>query len=293
MNTMISENADMIKCNHNLLESYCHAALIIDKKIKIATKSADKELRELLVQYGTFYEIAKAKYGLLIDEIFRDKLHVKIREKLLSLPTTFRTITINDLDFPKHLKTIPYSTPVLYTIGDISLFNTKTIGVVGSRQIDKKDDIDAGDRCVSRLLQKEYTIVSGLASGCDTIGHTYAVNHSGKTIAVIGTTLDKHFPKENYSLQEKIGKEHLLVSQYPIGINTYSSFFAHRNITTVGLSKDGLVVILSSDKSGTMHAIRECIDSGKQLYILSQNLNRGYEWTVEYQNKYKVVNNER
>ncbi|WP_249114146.1 DNA-processing protein DprA, partial [Vibrio parahaemolyticus] len=115
-------------------------------------------------------------------------------------------------------------------------------------------------------------IVSGLAAGSDTLGHQAALKYSGRTIAVIGTPLDQYFPKENRELQDEIAKNHLLVSEYPIGIRSFGSFFANRNRTTVGLSSEGVVVARAGDRSGTQYAIRHCVEQGKQLYALENNI---------------------
>jgi len=180
------------------------------------------------------------------------------------------------------LRDIPHATPVLYAIGDLELLYSKTIGVVGTRRIEKKPDIDAANSCLARLIEKEYTIVSGLASECDTLAHRFAVENGGKTIAVLGTPLDVYYPKENTKLQDEIAENHLLISQYPVGIDTTGACFAHRNTTTVGLSKEGLVVLLSPDKSGTLHAVSECVETGKQLYVLEHNIDRGFQWVEKY-----------
>ena len=179
---------------------------------------------------------------------------------------------------------------MLYCSGNIELVNAKTIAVVGTRQLEDDIDIVEGKKVLQRLLDKGYVIVSGLAKGCDTLAHSYVIEHGGKTIAVLGTPLNKYYPKENKHLQEIIASQHLVVTQYPIGIKTFPSHFAHRNKTTVGLSTEGVVVIRAGDKSGTQHAIKECIYTKKPLYVLMNNLNKGYGWVKNYKGFFKVPN---
>src|SRR5690606_30838806 len=99
-------------------------------------------------------------------------------------------------------------------------------------------------------------IVSGLAKGSDTLGHEAAIRFGGRTIAVLGTALNAFYPAENRKLQEEIATKHLLVSEYPIGLRSFGSFFANRNRTTVGLSSHGIVVARAGDRSGTQHAVK-------------------------------------
>jgi DNA processing protein len=122
------------------------------------------------------------------------------------------------------------------------------------------------------------------------LGHTSAIELNEKTIAVLGTPLTSSYPKENKELQEEIAKNHLLVSEYPIGIRSFGSYFASRNRTTVGLSTDGVVVARAGDKSGTQYAIRFSIDQGKPVYVLENNIHeKNYEWVSKYKKHIKVI----
>jgi DNA processing protein len=262
----------------NKKECVYHSALILEKKIGIATPKKDMEVRKLLLEYGSFEEIYNAKSSKITN---LDKLESKI-EKL-----DFRTITIKDEDFPKHLAQYENTTPVLYVMGDVSLFSNKSVAVVGTRKLEDEIDITAGEQITERLVRAGYTVVSGLAEGCDTLGHMKAIEFEGKTIAVLGTALDSYFPAKNRELQKEIAKNHLLVSQYPIGIRTFPNFFAHRNLTTVSLSTDGIVVVRAGDRSGTLHAVRHCVEQKKPLYVLVNNFGKGYDWVEE---NYKYEN---
>ncbi|MBD3249255.1 DNA processing protein DprA [Candidatus Woesearchaeota archaeon] len=260
-------------------ECFYHAALVINKSIKQGSKTEDQKARVLLKKYGSFEEIFRS---FSLDK----KDFSKIKKAIDKVPFDFSITTVNDPDYP--LKDIQYASPALYTRGNKDLLKNSSIAVVGTRKLKYQQDIDDGNSVMKRLLAKDYTIVSGLAFGCDALAHKYAVNNNGKTIAVLGTPLKKP-SGNNKDLEEMIGEKHLVVSQYPTGSATYPSYFAHRNITTVGLSKEGIVVMLSPDKSGTQHAIRECIKQEKQLYILDSNLDRGFRWTDKLEDSYKVV----
>jgi DNA processing protein len=267
-------------------ESFYHALLVLRKSLSIGTLSADKKTRAMLEKYGSFENIFQKSLDLFPEDFLKSDLAEELKDK--TERHDFRTLTVNDALFPQFLKAIPYASPVLYVKGNISLLDTKTIAVVGTREL-SQNNVEDAESCLERLLKKGYTIVSGLAEGCDALAHKYAVRHNGSTIAVLGTPLDRSYPKENKKLQEEIAKNHLLISQYPIGLRPFPSYFAHRNITTVGLSKEGVVVIEAPDSSGTQHAIKECVKTKKPLYVLENNLERGFEWTRALAGSYKVV----
>ncbi|MFT4326115.1 MAG: DNA-processing protein DprA, partial [Candidatus Woesearchaeota archaeon] len=161
------------------------------------------------------------------------------------------------------------------------------IAVVGTRSpLTEQEKIDA-HKVLEDLIAKEYTIVSGLALGCDTLGHTYGLRTN--TIAVLGTPLNKRYPKENKDLQDKIAQDHIVVSQYPIGIENFLYYkteqpqnFSKRNQTTVALASQGVLVLKTGDKGGTQHAIKEARIQNKKLYTMRCNFNPDNTWTNNF-----------
>lgn len=276
--------------DNNQSEMFYHAALVHAKKFSAGTKSGDLKLRRLLEEHGSFREIYLSIYGEMFPDMRNDPELDRIASRIRRINFEFRVLTVNDVQYPSHLRKLPDATPVLYTRGDIGLLEHTSIAVVGTRRLDDLVDMAEGTAIVQRLVSAEHVIVSGLALGCDTLAHTKAIEYGGKTIAVLGTPITKHYPKENRELQDKIASEHLVLTQYPVGISTYPPHFAHRNLTTVGLSTEGVVVVRSDDKSGTLHAVRNCVEQGKQLYVLANNLGREYKWVLEYRNRMKIPN---
>ena len=216
----------------------------------------------------------------------------KVLAKLDKFDSGFESITCFDERYPDKLSSFSGTPPIIYVQGDVSLLDvSKSIAFVGTRQLDDELHIDHGRRVVNRLLSTGYdAIVSGLAEGSDTLGHDCALKFGGRTIAVLGTPLDMFYPKRNTALQKEIGRNNLLVSEYPIGIGSFGSYFANRNRTTVALSTEGVVVARAGDKSGTQYAIRICLEQGKPLYVLENNIREAtYSWVLKYKDKIKVV----
>ena len=129
-----------------------------------------------------------------------------------------------------------YAPATLYWSGrDDLLRRHPRIAVIGTRQCS-----DEGQR-LARAVAKEVVdmggvVVSGLAMGIDRTAHEAAIASGGDTIAVIGTPLSRAYPRENADLQERIAREHLLVSQFAEGQPTTRKSFILRNRTMALLS---------------------------------------------------------
>ncbi|WP_318766100.1 DNA-processing protein DprA [Lactiplantibacillus carotarum] len=126
----------------------------------------------------------------------------------------------------------------------------RKLAVVGARQ-----STSYGARCVSRLLTplvpEKLTIVSGLAVGIDGWSHRTALNCGLPTIAVIGTGLDAYYPRENATLQRRVGQVGLLISEYPLGTGPARYRFPERNRIIAGLCQT-LIVIEARERSGSL-----------------------------------------
>lgn len=153
----------------------------------------------------------------------------------------------------------------LFYAGDVALLQRKCVAIVGTRQVSEAG-VRRTRRLARELVEAGVVIVSGLAMGVDTVAHRATIESGGKTVAVIGTPLDKAYPAENAPLQESIYREHLLVSQFRIGERTFRASFPQRNKLMATIS-DATVVMEASDTSGTLHQAAECTRLGRWLFI--------------------------
>lgn len=120
---------------------------------------------------------------------------------------------------------------------------------------------------LARFVSRESGIVvSGLARGIDAAAHKSAIRSGGRTIAVIGTSLDQTYPRENAELQREIAERHLLVSQFPRGHPTTRANFVQRN-RTMALIADASVIVQSGDTGGSLHQGWEALRLGRSLFI--------------------------
>jgi DNA processing protein len=181
---------------------------------------------------------------------------------------SIETIKISDPDFPTELKTIPQPPKVIYTQGR-RIKEEMRVAIVGTRMCSDYGKLVASN-IAQGLVDAGVVIVSGLAPGIDTIAHTIAVENKARTIAVIGSGLDKKsiYPQTNVVLAQKIlDCGGLLVSEYPEGTSGAKFTFPRRNRIISGLSL-AVVVIEAKERSGSLITAEWARKQGKKIFAV-------------------------
>jgi len=173
----------------------------------------------------------------------------------------------------------------LFVAGDVSLIDgPPRVAVIGTRQPSDRG-VARAVRLASELVKSKAIVVSGLAEGIDTIAHRTAIEKGGRTIAVLGTPLDKVYPKKNYDLQQEVMQKHLAISQFPAGYPIQPKNFPMRN-RTMALISHASVIIEAGEGSGTHSQGWETLRLGKPLFILQSVVNNKFlKWPqkmIEY-----------
>ncbi|AFU58647.1 putative SMF family protein [Candidatus Nitrososphaera gargensis Ga9.2] len=171
-----------------------------------------------------------------------------------------------------------YAPKILYVKGSMRIpLPRPRVSIVGSRKA-SEEGLHAANRIASTLVKDGVVIVSGLAEGIDTSAHQAALESHGRTIAVIGTPLNKVFPAKNYQLQQEIMNNHLVISQFPIGHPTRPKDFVLRN-RTMALISDATIIVEAGEFSGSLHQGWEALRLGRSLFIWKSILeNKKLTW---------------
>lgn len=143
---------------------------------------------------------------------------------------------------------------------------SRRVSVVGMRKPSPDGNARARDFAFA-LVRRQIVLVSGLAEGIDTIAHRTAMEGGGRTIAVLGTTLEDAFPASNRELQERIMREHLAVTQFAPGTPSRRTNFPQRN-RTMALLTDATVIVEAGESSGTLHQGWEALRLGRPLFLM-------------------------
>ena len=237
--------------------------LALLNKFKTAKKIYNATEKEILKVDGMSDKIVqnmqKAKDSKLLEKY----------EKYI-LKNDIKIINISDESYPAKLKNI-YAPPItIFAKGDISLLNSKSIAIVGSRE-PSKYGIYVAEKFSTELSKEGITVVSGLAKGIDTFAHIGALSSFGKTIAVLGSGIDVVYPKENAKYYREISEKGLIISEYIVGTVPEFKNFPQRNRIISGLS-DGVLVVEARKNSGTMITTDFALEQGKELYVIPGNI---------------------
>jgi DNA processing protein len=174
-----------------------------------------------------------------------------------------------------------YAPQRLWVSGDPNLAQeTAKVSIVGSRKA-SSDGLRRARKLASMLAERGVVVVSGLAEGVDSAAHTASMQKGGRTIGVIGTPLDKFYPKANEALQRKIMEEHLCISQFSPRTLVQRRNFPMRN-RTMALISDVTVIIEAGESRGSLSQGWEALRLARGLFIrktLAES--RSLKWPAE------------
>lgn len=175
-------------------------------------------------------------------------------------------VTCFSPNFPSSVRDLEDPPYVFFCKGDVALLNSKCLAVVGTRKVSSYGRRLAKD--FTAILSENFTIVSGLAYGVDSIAHETCLEHNGKTIAVLGGGIIKVYPSANQQLADRIVEQGgLLISEYGIDAQPAPYRFPHRNRIVAGLSV-GLFVCQAPLKSGTFSTVECALEQGKDVFVV-------------------------
>lgn len=172
-----------------------------------------------------------------------------------------RHIFWDEPDYPQYLRQIDAPPPILIAKGRAALLQRPAVAIVGARNASAAACRFARQLAMD-LAEADVTVISGLARGVDTAAHMGALD--GGTAAVIASGHDIAFPPENAALQEKIGAEHLLISEYPPMIEPIARQFPARNRIIAG-SAVATLIVEAAPKSGSLITARQAGEFGRDV----------------------------
>ncbi len=187
---------------------------------------------------------------------------------------TRTVVTLGDAHYPSSLLDIPDPPLMLYAMGQTeALGRLKTehaLAIVGSRNPTPQGAANAREFARS-LATSGLSIVSGLALGVDGAAHEGALLGAAPgrlaTIAVVGTGLDRVYPKSHRDLAHQIAQQGLILSEYPLGTPPLAPNFPRRNRLISGLSQATLVVEAAL-QSGSLITAKQALEQGRDVMAI-------------------------
>lgn len=153
--------------------------------------------------------------------------------------------------------------PLLFARGRTELLHQPAVAIVGSRHATPQALRIARDFAAA-LSQAGITVVSGMASGIDTAAHQGALPHSGSTVAVWGTGIDRIYPPENQTLAYQIAEQGLILSEFPLGTRPLAGNFPRRN-RLIAAQSCATLVIEAALQSGSLITARLAAEMGREV----------------------------
>jgi DNA processing protein len=168
--------------------------------------------------------------------------------------------------YPARLRMIADPPPFLYVKGVIRVEDDKAVAIVGSRSASDYGRRVARD-LARGLANLGFTVVSGMARGIDGTAHQTVLQAGGRTIAVLGSGVERAYPPEHDNLYRHISESGAVISELPIGTRPMAFNFPARNRLISGLSL-GVVVVEATEKSGSLITAAMAVEQGREVFAV-------------------------
>lgn len=176
-----------------------------------------------------------------------------------------------DAQYPPLLRQIAHPPHLLYVYGETDLTDRFPVAVVGTRRASAYG-LTHTRKIAAELAQTGVCVVSGLALGIDAAAHTGALDGGGRTIAVLGSALDKPYPQENEPLMRRILESGgSVVSEYAPGTPPSRYSFLQRNRIIAGMCL-GTLVTEGPRRSGALNTATRTLENGREVFALPGNV---------------------
>ena len=219
--------------------------------------------RRLLAATGGPREAVRAQAALREHPV--DELLGRTEEWLAAGPGR-RILVLGDTDYPPQLLAAPDPPLLLHLQGRVELLAAESVAVVGTRHPTPAGLQTARD-LARGLGEAGFVVVSGLALGIDGAAHEAALAAGTGTIAVVGTGLDRVYPRRHLALAHRIADEGLLVSEYPLGTPPLKPLFPERNRIIAALTR-GTLVVEAALRSGSLITARLAAEAGREVFAV-------------------------
>lgn len=213
-------------------------------------------------------ELAQAGLGLkVIERVVQARENVNLEQVWEKIQKQgIQILTWQDESYPQRLKEIDQPPPVLYIRGEYLPDDLFAVAVVGTRRVTAYGR-QITEELAAFLAANGMTVISGLARGVDAIAHQTALKAGGRTIAVLGSGVDKIYPPEHRTLAEQMMERGAILSDYAPGTQPEASNFPPRNRIISGLSL-AVVVVEAGETSGALITAEFAAEQGREVFAV-------------------------
>ncbi len=244
-------------------------------RLSVIPGLGDQSLRKLLAQFGspeTILAASESSLAQVIGHKLADRINSHDSDEITNKTLAWlehpnhAIVTLGDPAYPPLLLETEDPPPLIYIVGRVDLLQAKAIAVVGSRNATAQG-VNNAESFSKSLSLSGLCIVSGMALGIDTAAHTGGLAGAGKSIAVVGTGLDRVYPARNKELAHQLAQQGALVSEFALGTPALANNFPRRNRIISGLSL-GCLVVEAAVSSGSLITARFALEQGRDVFAI-------------------------
>ncbi|MBL8063652.1 MAG: DNA-protecting protein DprA [Anaerolineales bacterium] len=213
-------------------------------------------------------ELTQAGLGVkLVEKVIGARKQVDLNQVWAKIEAQgIKILTWMDEEYPSRLREIDQPPPVLYIRGEYLQDDLFAVAIVGTRKVTPYGR-QLTEEIASFLAANGISVISGLARGVDAIAHQTALKAGGRSIAVLGSGVDKIYPPEHRGLAEQMMERGAIISDYAVGTPPDASNFPPRNRIISGLSL-AVVVIEAAETSGALITAEFAAEQGREVFAV-------------------------
>ncbi|MFN8387300.1 MAG: DNA-processing protein DprA, partial [Anaerolineales bacterium] len=223
--------------------------------LESAWKATPNELAEAGLGSKVIERVLQVRQNLDLDKVWE-----KIETQGIKI------LTWQDEAYPQRLKEIDQPPPVLYIRGEYLPDDLFAVAIVGTRRVTPYGR-QITEELSAFLAANGMTVISGLARGVDAVAHQSTLKAGGRTIAVLGSGVDKIYPPEHRALAEQMMERGAIISDYAPGTPPDASNFPPRNRIISGLSL-AVVVVEAGETSGALITAEFAAEQGREVFAV-------------------------
>jgi DNA processing protein len=249
-----------------------NAALVVLLK---QGKRSQQAYAELVEEAGSAVAVLEAEDTQ--QELFHPDLDAQMREIQGWKAGGINVVNVLDERYPPNLLAVHDRPALLFVAGSLTPGDARSVAVIGSRRA-SAHGLAVAREVAEHLVDRGYSVISGLAAGVDTAAHTAVLERGGRTVAVIGTGLLHAYPPQNAELQSRIADRCAVVSQFWPEAPPSRRSFPMRNAVMSGMSL-GTVIVEAAPTSGARVQARLALAQGRPVFLLESLLDQ--DWAEE------------
>ena len=212
------------------------------------------------------FNLPKSVTDAMSQETWMQAQRESDKQDKLARSAGTRIISVADAGYPKLLSETRDDPKIIFVKGNLTNLPEKSVAIIGTREPTQHGEVTAR-RLTEYFTTESWSVISGLAIGCDAIAHEVALNACGHTVAILAHGLQTIAPPRHRNLAERILESGgALVTEYRFGREPEPANFAKRDRIQAGMAQ-GVVMVQSDVKGGSLHASRAAIEYGRWLAV--------------------------